>query len=164
MTKPKTLEQLRTEKERAETQLAQEQQMLADCDKGRIDRIITKTVSRFARNTLDCLETVRSLKAKGVSVYFEEQNIDTEKMTDEMLITMYGNIAQNEAKSISQNLKSMNRKRMADGSYISRMAPYGYRYENQTYIICISPALIVRRIFREYLKGNGAAAISLHQF
>ena len=134
--------------------------MLADCDKGRIDRIITKTVSRFARNTLDCLETVRSLKAKGVSVYFEEQNIDTEKMTDEMLITMYGNIAQNEAKSISQNLKSMNRKRMADGSYISRMAPYGYRYEDQTYIICIAPALIVRRIFHEYLKGYGAAAIA----
>ena len=136
------------------------QRMLADCDKGKVDRIITKTVSRFARNTLDCLETVRSLKAKGVSVYFEEQNIDTEKMSDEMLITMYGNIAQNEAKSISKNLKFMNRKRMADGCYVSRMAPYGYKYEDRTYIVCISHALVVRRIFREYLKGHGAAAIS----
>ena len=136
------------------------QRLLADCDKGKVDRIITKTVSRFARNTLDCLETVRSLKAKGVSVYFEEQNIDTEKMSDEMLITMYGNIAQNEAKSISRNLKMMNRKRMADGCYVSRMAPYGYRYEDRTYIVCIAPALVVRRIFREYLKGLGAAAIS----
>lgn len=136
------------------------QRLLADCDKGKVDRIITKTVSRFARNTLDCLETVRSLKAKGVSVYFEEQNIDTDKMTDEMLITMYGNIAQNEAKSISKNLKMMNRKRMADGCYVSRMAPYGYKYEDRTYIVCIVPALVVRRIFREYLKGLGAAAIS----
>lgn len=134
--------------------------MLTDCDKGKIDRIITKTVSRFARNTLDCLETVRSLKAKGVSVLFEEQGIDTDHMTDEMLITMYGNIAQNEAKSISRNLKMMNRKRMADGEYISRMAPYGYEYKDQTYIICIDLALIVRRIFREYLTGYGAAAIA----
>lgn len=134
--------------------------MLADCDKGKIDRIITKTVSRFARNTLECLETVRNLKLKGISVYFEEQKIDTQNMGNEMMITMFGSIAQSEARSISKNLKMMNRKRMENGEYISRMAPYGFQYEDRTYTIIIDRALVVRRIFRDYLKGYGTAAIA----
>lgn len=134
--------------------------MLDDCNKGRIDRILTKSVSRFARNTLECLEIVRDLKLKGISIYFEEQHIDTMKMGDELLITMFGSVAQSEAKSISQNVKIMNRKRMAAGEYVTRNAPYGYRYRNRTFIPDPQEAEVVRRIFAEYLKGHGPAVIA----
>lgn len=134
--------------------------MIADCNKGKIDRILTKSVSRFARNTLECLETVRDLKLKGVSIYFEEQRIDTMKMGDELLITMFGSVAQSEAKSISRNVKIMNRKRMAVGEYVSNITPYGYRYADRTFIIQPEEAKVVRRIFAEYLAGNGPTIIA----
>ena len=134
--------------------------MLADCNKGKIDRILTKSVSRFARNTLECLETVRDLKLKGISIYFEEQHIDTMKMGDELLITMFGSVAQSEARSISQNVKMMNRKRMAAGEFITRNAPYGYRYQDRRFIPQPEEAKIVRRIFAEYLEGYGPLVIA----
>lgn len=134
--------------------------MLADCKKGKIDRILTKSVSRFARNTLECLETVRDLKLKGVSVYFEEQKIDTMKMGDELLITMFGSVAQSEAKSISRNVKIMNRKRMAAGEYVNNITPYGYRYANRTFVVEPKEAEVVRRIFAEYLSGSGPIVIA----
>ncbi len=134
--------------------------MLKDCRKGKIDRIITKSVSRFARNTMECLKIIRQLKAEGITVLFEKENIDTAKMSDEIFITMLSGVAQCESKSISKNVKIMNRKRMQDGTYISRMAPYGYNYENKTYNIDESKAKIVRRIFSEYLAGYGTSIIA----
>lgn len=134
--------------------------MMRDCRKGKIDRIIVKSVSRFARNTVECLKTIRELKAKGITVLFEKENIDTGKMTDEILITVMSSIAQSESLSISKNLKMMNRNRMENGTYISHMAPYGYIYKDRTYVIDESKSEVVRWIFTEYLSGNGAAVIA----
>ena len=85
--------------------------LLRDCKKGLIDRIITKSVSRFARNTEELLETLRMLKSIGVSVYFEEQGIDTNKMNMEMIVTFPGMAAQQESETISGNLRWSIRKR-----------------------------------------------------
>lgn len=80
------------------------QMLMRDCRKGKIDRILTKSVSRFARNTKDCLEAVRELKSIGISVYFEKENIDTDEISSEMLLTMHSVFAQEESLSISNVL------------------------------------------------------------
>ena len=78
------------------------QRMISDCRKGKIDRIYTKSISRFARNTRDCLKNVRELKSLGITIFFEKENIDTANMTDEMMITIMGGLAQEESVSISK--------------------------------------------------------------
>ena len=78
--------------------------LIEDCEAGKIDLIITKSVSRFARNTVDCLETVRMLKAMGIGVFFEEQNIDTLKSDSELYLVIYAGFAQSESESISKNI------------------------------------------------------------
>lgn len=77
------------------------QRMIKDCRKGKIDRIYTKSISRFARNTRDCLKNVRELKALGITIFFEKENIDTANIADEMMITIMGGLAQEESVSIS---------------------------------------------------------------
>ena len=79
------------------------QRLLSDCRKGRIDKILVKSISRFARNTLDCLETIRELKAIGIGVCFEEQNIDTSEMSGELLTSVFASIAQKESESIENS-------------------------------------------------------------
>lgn len=79
--------------------------MISDCRKGKIDRIYTKSISRFARNTKDCLKNIRELKSLGITVLFEKKNIDTADMTDEMMITIMGGLAQEESVSISKKLE-----------------------------------------------------------
>ena len=101
--------------------------LLADCKCGRIDRIIAKSVSRFARNTEELLLSVRMLKEIGVSVYFEEQGIDTAKLIAEMLLTMPGVVAQQESMSISENMRWSYRKRMERGEFNCCKAAYGFR-------------------------------------
>ena len=86
------------------------QKMIDDCHKGKIDMIITKSVSRFARNTVDCLDYVRSLKEIGVGIYFEEQNIDTLKSDSELYLVIYAGFAQSESESISKNITWTHRK------------------------------------------------------
>lgn len=88
------------------------QRMISDCRKGKIDRIYTKSISRFARNTNDCLKNIRELKSLGITVLFEKENIDTANMTDEMMITIMGGLAQEESTSISQNLRWSVQKRI----------------------------------------------------
>ena len=85
--------------------------MLADCKRGRIDRILTKSVSRFARNTVDCLDTVRMLSGLGISVLFEKEQIDTAKMSSEVILGMISTQAQDESVSISGNMKWSGAKR-----------------------------------------------------
>ena len=91
------------------------QKMIEDCFKGKIDMIITKSVSRFARNTVDCLDYVRSLKEIGVGIYFEEQNIDTLKSDSELYLIIYAGFAQSESESISKNITWTQRKKFEDG-------------------------------------------------
>ena len=90
--------------------------MLRDCERGLIDRILVKSISRFARNTTECLETVRSLKARGVSVYFEKEGIDTGKVSGEMLTAVFASLAQAESESISKNMRWSYQKRMQMGN------------------------------------------------
>ena len=102
--------------------------MIKDCSSGKIDIIITKSVSRFARNTVECLEYVRNLKAQGISVIFEEQNIDTMKCDSELYLVMYAGFAQSESESMSKNITWSMRKNFADGKvkaipHNSRLTP-----------------------------------------
>ena len=93
------------------------QRMMQDCRKGKIDRILVKSISRFARNTKDCLAAVRELKELGVSVQFEEQGIDTSKVSSEMVTAIMASLAQKQSESISGHVKWGVQKRMKDGTY-----------------------------------------------
>lgn len=98
--------------------------MIDDCLAGKIDYIITKSVSRFARNTVDCLDYVRMLKARGIGIYFEEQNIDTLKSDSELYLVIYAGFAQSESESISKNITWSFRKNFEDGKPIFIRGPF----------------------------------------
>jgi len=134
--------------------------LVADCGRGKIDHIIVKSVSRFARNTRDCLHFVRALKRSGVSVYFEKESLNTAAMKDEFSLTMHGMAAQDESISISKNVKWGYKKRMERGEFITNTAPYGYRMENGKLVINEGEADLVRRIFGMYLSGIGKQSIA----
>lgn len=129
--------------------------MINDCRDGKIDRIVTKSTSRFSRNTLDSIATVRELKAIGVTVYFEKEGIDTAKLSGENLLTLYSLFAQEESVSISKNVKKGIRMRMQKGTFMPSSAPFGYRMVNKQFEIYEPEAELIRRIFAEYLMGNG---------
>ena len=135
------------------------QRMMSDCRKGKIDRIYTKSISRFARNTKDCLKNIRELKSLGITVFFEKENIDTSNMPDEMMITIMGGLAQEESISISQNVQWGIRKRMQNGTYNVSSMPYGYTKESGNFTVNSDEAEVVRRIFKEFLSGKGFNAI-----
>ena len=135
--------------------------LLRDCKQGKIDRIITKSVSRFARNTMEMLETLRTLKQYKVSVYFEEQGIDTNKLNMEMFVTFPGIVAQQESESISGNVRWGIQKRMQAGDFICVRLPFGYEYnEDGEIIINIVEAAVIQRIFNLYLQGMGMQSIA----
>jgi site-specific DNA recombinase len=98
--------------------------MMKDCRRGKIDRIYTKSISRFARNTKDCLKNVRELKSLGITIFFEKENIDTAKMTDEMMITIMGGLAQEESTSISKNIKWSIQKKGCRTEHIKTHVPH----------------------------------------
>ena len=136
--------------------------MIKDALAGNTDLIITKSVSRFARNTVDTLTTVRKLKEKGVEVYFEKENIYTLDSKGELLITIMSSLAQEESRSISENVTWGQRKRFADGKV---SLPYkhflGYeKGEDGVPKIIESEAKIVRLIYRLFLEGKTISAIS----
>ena len=134
--------------------------LLRDCKNGRIDKIIVKSVSRFMRNTEELLVTLRMLKDVGVSVYFEEQGIDTNKLNSEMIVTFPGMLAQQESLNISGNLRWGIKKRMEKGEYICTQPAYGYSLINCEIVINEEEAAIVRRIFNRYLSGKSSLAIT----
>ena len=134
------------------------QRLLADCRNGKIDMILTKSVSRFARNTLTLLETVRELKSLGVDVYFEEQNIHTASSEGELMLTIIASYAQEESLSASENQKWRVRQQFQNGKPW-RGFMMGYRYDGEKYVIVPEEAEVVRYIFRDYLDGKGIAAI-----
>lgn len=138
--------------------------MVADALAGKIDLIVTKSVSRFARNTVDSLSTVRKLKEKGVEVYFEKENIYTFDGKGELLITIMSSLAQEESRSISENVTWGQRKRFADGKV---SLPYkrflGYeKGEDGLPSIVESEAQIIRMIYRMYMEGKTPSAIAKH--
>lgn len=134
------------------------QRMLAECRAGKIDLIITKSISRFARNTLLLLNVVRELKDRNIDVYFEEQNIHSMSGDGELMLTILASYAQEESRSVSENCKWRVRngfKKGVPGNYTM----LGYRQINGTLEIVPEEAAIVRRIFTEYLEGKGRNAI-----
>ena len=135
------------------------QRMLADCHNGKIQRIITKSVSRFARNTITLLETVRELKKLGISVYFEEQNIDTATADGELMLSILASYAQEESLSASENQKWRVRQNFEQGKPW-RGYMLGYPYENGKYVVVPEEAEIVRTIFSDFLGGKGTTAIA----
>ncbi len=134
--------------------------LLRDCKKGKIDRIIVKSISRFARNTEELLVTLRMLKDIGVSVFFEEQGIDTNKLNSEMIVTFPGMIAQQESENISGNIRWGIRKQMESGDYICRTPAYGYEIVDGEMVVCEAEAKVVRYIFDMYLQGHGTPTIT----
>ena len=132
--------------------------MIADCKSGKIDHIITKSISRFARNTVTLLETVRELKTIGIGVYFEEQNIDTLSADGELMLSILASYAQEESLSASENQKWRVKRNFEEGKPW-RGVMLGYRYDNGKYIIVPEEAEVVKTIFADYLSGMGVTAI-----
>ncbi len=129
--------------------------MIKDALDGRIDLIVTKSVSRFARNTVDCLSTIRMLKDKGIEVYFEKENIHTLDSKGELLITIMSSLAQEESRSISENVTWGFRKRFADGKFSIAYSRFLGYDKGSDRVLQINPeeAKTVRLIYELYLKG-----------
>ena len=135
------------------------QRLLADCRAGKVDMVITKSISRLARNTVTLLETVRELKNMGVDVYFEEQNIHSLSAYGELMLTILASYAQEESLSASENQKWRIRRNFENGMPWNGTI-LGYRYDHGTYIIEPEEAETVRMIFDSYLNGDGCTAIA----
>ena len=135
------------------------QNLVADCRAGKIDMVITKSISRFARNTVTLLQTVREFKALGVDIYFEEQNIHTISGDGELMMTILASYAQEESRSASENQKWRIKRSFESGIPWDRTL-MGYRMENEHYVIVPREAEIVRRIYNEYLSGSGYQLIA----
>lgn len=136
------------------------QKMLSECRAGNLDLIITKSISRFARNTVTLLETVRELKSIGIDVYFEEQNIHSLSADGELMLTILASYAQEESLSASENQKWRIRRDFEQGRICSiRMLGYR-RTDNGSLAIIPEEAEIVRLIFLDYLGGKGKLAIA----
>ena len=136
------------------------QRLIADCEAGKIDMVLVKSLSRMSRNTLDLLNTVRRLKEIGVEVRFERENISTTSEDGELLLTLLASFAQSEAESVSENVKWGKRKGFAQGNVNGMQAPYGYRWQGDTLVIVPEEAAVVRRIYREYLCGRARTGLA----
>ncbi|MCM1167912.1 MAG: recombinase family protein [Ruminococcus sp.] len=139
-------------------------EMIADCEKGLIDLILTKSVSRFARNTVDSITTIRNLKNNGIGIYFEKENIFTLDSKGEFLITLMSSLAQEESRSISENVCWGQRKRFADGKSslaYSRFLGYDKGAEKYQMVVNEEQAVTIRRIFRYCLQGYTPDAIAM---
>ena len=129
--------------------------MIEDCEAGTIDMIITKSISRFARNTLDCLKYIRQLKDKNIPVFFEKEAINTMDAKGEVLITIMTSLAQQESQSLSQNVKLGLQVRYQNGQVqVNHNHFLGYtKDEEGNLVIDPEQAEVVKRIYREYLEG-----------
>lgn len=134
-------------------------QLIQDCKDGKIDRIITKSISRFARNTVTLLTTVRDLRRMGIGIYFEEQNIDTLTEAGELMITLLASQAQEESRATSENCKWRIRKKFEEG-YTTHFNLVGYHQVDGLVKMIPEEAELVKRIFQLYLEGYGQQAIA----
>lgn len=134
--------------------------LIEDCKAKKVDFVITKSISRFSRNTTDCLDIVRTLLNLNIPVYFEKENINTGSMESELFLSILSGVAEGESTSISENNKWGIKKRFENGTYKLGYVPYGYRWENGEIIVDPEQAVIVKRIFSELLAGKGTDAIA----
>jgi DNA invertase Pin-like site-specific DNA recombinase len=135
--------------------------MIDECMEGNIDLVITKSISRFARNTLDCLKYIRQLKDKNISVFFEKENINTMDAKGEVLLTIMASLAQQESQSLSQNVKLGLQYRYQQGKVqVNHNRFMGYTKDEEGNLIIVpEEAEIIKRIYREYLEGKSLAGI-----
>ncbi|MCX7904157.1 MAG: recombinase family protein [Caloramator sp.] len=136
------------------------QRLLKDCRDGKIDMVITKSISRFARNTVTMLEVVRELKSLNVDVYFEKENIHSLSGDGELMLTILASFAQEESRSVSENCKWRIRKGFKEGELVNLRFIYGYRIEKGKIEINEDEAKIVRMIFDDYINGMGCTKIA----
>lgn len=136
--------------------------MIEECMEGKIDMIITKSISRFARNTLDCLKYIRQLKDKNIPVFFEKENINTMDSKGEIMLTIMASLAQQESQSLSQNVKLGIQYRYQQGEIqVNHKRFLGYtKDENKRLVIVREEAEVVKRIYREYLEGASLLQIA----
>ena len=130
--------------------------MIADCEAGKIDIILTKSISRFARNTVDLLNAVRHLKDLGISVQFEKEHIDSLSEDGELMLTLLASFAQEEVRSLSDNVKWGTRKRFEKGIPNGRFQIYGYRWDGDHLVVEPEEAKIVKLIYVNFLNGLSA--------
>ena len=130
------------------------QRLMADCDAGKIDIILVKSVSRFARNKIDALKAIRHLKALGISVRFEREGVDTLTQEGELLLTLLATFAEEEAKSISKNVKWAIHKKYDQGIEFVKKRMLGYRWEDGRRVIVPDEAEEVRWLFNRYNEGD----------
>lgn len=137
-------------------------QLIHDCQAGLINRVLCKSVSRFARNTIDALTYIRMLKDLKVSIFFETENIDTMTPGGEMLLTILAGMAEQESRSISKNVTwALNRKFLADGILMPTKNFLGYKRDDKNNIVIdYKEAPIVQRIFREFIGGYSTVQIA----
>ena len=136
------------------------QRLLNDCRDHKIDLILTKSISRFARNTTDCLELVRHLTSLGINIWFEKENIHTDSMSSDFLLSIFACLAEEESHSISSNVKWSIRKKFEDGSYKQALAPFGYEWKDKMLVVSERESEIVKLIFRMALSGSGYYTIA----
>lgn len=134
--------------------------LLNDCRNGMIDKVITKSISRFSRSTIDCLEMVRELSKLNVFLFFEKENIDTEHMSSELMLSILSSIAEGESRSISENNKWSVKHRFEMGTFIISCPPYGYANIDGKMVIVQEEAKIVKEIFAMSISGKGSYVIA----
>lgn len=134
--------------------------MVEECRKGKIDMVLTKSISRFSRNTEDLLRTVRELSQINVAVFFERENINTLEMDGELMLSLLAGMAQDESASTSSNIRWTFQKKFRDGTFVVSTPPYGYRKEGRTMVPDPEAAMIVKEIFNLFLGGWGCDRIA----
>lgn len=135
--------------------------LIADCEQGKIDTVLCKSISRFARNTVDLLRTVRRLKELGVEVWFEKERINSLSEEGELMMTILASFAQEESRAISENVKWGIRKRFRAGTSAMRnKRVFGYRHDGERYVIVPEEAEAVRCIFRDHIAGVSLRGIA----
>lgn len=134
--------------------------MVKDCELGKIDFIVTKSISRFSHNTIDCLELTRKLLHLGITIYFEKENLNTGSMESELMLSILSGLAESESTSISENNKWSIQRRFKNGTFVVAYPPYGYENSGGKMVINEEQAKIVRRIFNEVLAGKSTHSIA----
>ena len=136
------------------------QRLLANCRGGKIDMIITKSTTRFARNTVTMLKTVRMLKEFDVDVFFEKENIHSMSGDGELMLTILASFAQEESRSVSENCKWRLQEKMKQGELVGLRGMYGYTIGKNSVSIQPDQAEMVRRIFHAYVSGQSSVEIA----
>jgi site-specific DNA recombinase len=134
--------------------------LIDDCKSGRVDFIVTKSISRFSRNTTDCLELVRQLLALHIPIFFEKENINTGSMESELFLAILSSMAEGESVSISDNSKWSIQKRFENGTFKVSYPPYGYDWDGEQMLINPEQAAVVKEIFAALLSGKGTSTPS----